>query len=176
LRILSYSPTNTSFVGNSGNIAYFKLIAGSVPGNYPLNLVNPIISDSNSNNILTDIINGTLTVLSNSVSYPETNYDNTEFSILQNYPNPFKGMTTISFSATESLKYAFIKIYNIKGKLVKTIIPIINNKSQITNVVWDGRDYKGMRVPSGVYFCRLEVKDKEAKWIFSKIHKIVIIK
>lgn len=179
LRILSYSPTNTSFTGNSGNVAYFKLVAGNVPGTYPLNLVNPIISDSNSTNILTDTVNGIVTILSIGVDCPEINYDNTEFLILQNYPNPFNPdrnrTTTISFSATNLHRLSQIKIYNIAGQLVKHF-GIRNPKSEFNKVVWDGRDYKGMRVSSGVYFCRLESKIKGTEPLFSKVHKLVIIK
>ena len=182
LRILSYSPTNTAFIGNNGNIAYFKLVAGNVPGNYPLNLVNPIISDSNSTNILTDVINGTITILSNGVNYPETIYDKTQFSILQNYPNPFNPYrnrtTTISFSATNLHRLSQIKIYNITGQLVKHFgiqSTRWRTKSEFNKVVWDGRDYKGMRVSSGVYFCRLESKIKGTEPLFSKVHKLVII-
>lgn len=63
LRIFAYSPTNTAFTGNSGNVAYFELIVGCVPGNYSLNMNSPIIGDSNSANILTGTINGTFTIL-----------------------------------------------------------------------------------------------------------------
>ena len=186
LRILSYSPTNTAFLGNNGNISYFKLVAGNVPGNYPLNLINPIISDSNSINILTDTINGIFTILPNGVDCPETNYDNTRFSILQNYPNPFSESTIISFNlTTESSQYAFINIYNIKGELVKTLECVrqladptkaIPMKSGLYSISWNGLDDKCKKVSTGVYFCRLEAKNRKAKCIFSKIHKLVIIK
>jgi len=63
LRIVAYSSTNAPFTGDSGVVAHFKLILGSVPGNYSLVMLNPIIGDSNSNNILTDTINGILTLL-----------------------------------------------------------------------------------------------------------------
>ena len=62
LRVIAYSPTNTAFTGNSGNVAYFELIVGCVPGNYSLNMNSPIIGDSNSVNILTGTINGTFTI------------------------------------------------------------------------------------------------------------------
>lgn len=71
LRVLAYSLTNAQFTGNSGNVAHFKLATGSVPGNYPLNMSNPIIGDTNSINILTDIINGIFTILAPDID-PET--------------------------------------------------------------------------------------------------------
>ncbi|MBC8526496.1 MAG: choice-of-anchor D domain-containing protein [Candidatus Cloacimonetes bacterium] len=76
LRIFAYSPTNTAFTGNSGNVAYFELIVGSVPGNYSLNMNSPIIGDSNSVNILTGTINGIFTILAPDI---DLNTDSLDF-------------------------------------------------------------------------------------------------
>ena len=78
----------------------------------------------------------------------------------QNYPNPFSGSTTISFLAT-SLRYATpgqarIKIYNIRGELIKQL-SIVNCKSSIR---WDGKDENGKQLSNGIYFYRLTVNDK----------------
>ncbi|MCD6101558.1 MAG: T9SS type A sorting domain-containing protein, partial [Candidatus Cloacimonetes bacterium] len=87
--------------------------------------------------------------------------------ILNNYPNPFSTSTTISFS-TASLRYATprqaenaeIKIYNIKGQLVKNFeLRILN--SELIKVVWDGKDENGKQLPNGIYLCKLSV-GKEA--------------
>jgi len=62
LRIFAYSPSNTAFTGNSGNVAAFEIILGTFPGNYSLELISPIIGNSSSQNILTGSINGVLTI------------------------------------------------------------------------------------------------------------------
>ncbi|MEA3475345.1 MAG: choice-of-anchor Q domain-containing protein [Candidatus Cloacimonadota bacterium] len=92
--------------------------------------------------------------------------------LFQNYPNPFSTSTTISFNlATRLHKFppldskhltgqARIKIYNVKGQLIKQLFPIaigINNKSSIE---WDGKDENGNPLSSGIYFYKLEVGDK----------------
>ena len=83
-------------------------------------------------------------------------YPISEFKLYQNYPNPFSTSTTISFNlATDLRGLTQIKIYNIKGQLVRTLTQITNNKSPITNVVWDGKDESGRQLPSGIYFYRL---------------------
>ena len=79
----------------------------------------------------------------------------------QNYPNPFNSSTTISFSLSHrDPEDAEIKIYNIKGQLVRTIYSMTNNKLQMTNIIWDGKNEKGNPVSSGLYFYQLEIGNK----------------
>jgi parallel beta helix pectate lyase-like protein/type IX secretion system substrate protein len=92
--------------------------------------------------------------------------DSEEEEILSNksgisiYPNPFNPSTTISFITTENSENTEIVIYNLKGQQVKKY-SIFNIQSSITNdqysVSWDGTDYHGTPVGSGVYFVRLEI-------------------
>ena len=92
---------------------------------------------------------------------------------LNAHPNPFRGKTVISYRLsvigenpepiTDYLLPITISIYDLSGRLISTL-PITDYLSPITEVVWDGRDNKGNKVKSGVYFCRLEVEDyKETK-------------
>ncbi|MCK4358000.1 MAG: T9SS type A sorting domain-containing protein, partial [Candidatus Cloacimonetes bacterium] len=84
----------------------------------------------------------------------------------QNFPNPFSTSTTISFNiATDLHRFSQIKIYNIKGQLVKTLIPMTNDnprftRGQMTTTEWDGKDENGNQVSSGIYFYRLQIGDK----------------
>ncbi|MCK4359204.1 MAG: choice-of-anchor J domain-containing protein [Candidatus Cloacimonetes bacterium] len=87
-----------------------------------------------------------------------------ELSLNQNYPNPVRGSTTISFSlprniATDLHRLARIKIYNIKGQLVKEL-EIRNYELGIGEVVWDTKDDSGKPVANGIYFYCLKVGDK----------------
>ncbi|MCD6382657.1 MAG: choice-of-anchor D domain-containing protein, partial [Candidatus Hydrothermae bacterium] len=63
LRIIAYSSNNSAFLGDSGDVATFRLAVGPVPGNFLLDLSDPIIGDSTGNNIISDTVNGTITVL-----------------------------------------------------------------------------------------------------------------
>ncbi len=69
------------------------------------------------------------------------------------YPNPFNPETTISYSLTNS-SYVTLKIYNIKGELVETLLA--------GNVIAGKHSYewKPENVASGVYFCKLSNGDK----------------
>jgi hypothetical protein len=74
----------------------------------------------------------------------------------QNFPNPFSTSTKISFNIHHGdTENAEIKIYNIKGQLIRQF-KIQNSKFKISGeAIWDGRDSSGKPVPSGVYLYRL---------------------
>jgi subtilisin family serine protease len=103
-----------------------------------------------------------------------------DFCLDQNYPNPFNPSTTIEFELRVESKelgiphpakridkffirrieelsaiFTSLKIYNIRGELVKTLfegnLPTGRHK-----VIWDGKDEKGVGVSSGVYLYRLK--------------------
>jgi hypothetical protein len=73
---------------------------------------------------------------------------------VSNYPNPFNAGTQIEFSLPEADRAA-LRIYNIKGQLVRILLDTNLGPGQHL-VPWDGRDDTGHRVASGVYFCQLE--------------------
>jgi flagellar hook assembly protein FlgD len=62
-----------------------------------------------------------------------------------------------------------LKIYNIKGELVRTLIEEYKPAGYHT-VTWDGKNEDGMEVSSGVYFYRMVSGD------FSSTKKMVMIK
>jgi hypothetical protein len=70
------------------------------------------------------------------------------------YPNPSRANTTISYSIKET-KYTSIKIYDLQGKLINTLI----EKKQIPGryeIIWNGTDKNKKEVISGLYFIRLQ--------------------
>jgi len=90
---------------------------------------------------------------------------------LTNYPNPVQTSTTISFSLRQlaDAEKVELKIYNIKGQLVKQF-KIQNYKLKINEVVWDGKDENGKPVANGLYFCKLSADRKEL------IKKMIILR
>ena len=86
---------------------------------------------------------------------------NNELVLGQNFPNPFRSSTTIYYYTTEnteSTESTEIKIFNIKGQLVREL-KIKNLKLKINEAVWDGKDEAGKEVKSGVYFYQIQLKD-----------------
>jgi tetratricopeptide (TPR) repeat protein len=76
----------------------------------------------------------------------------------QNYPNPFNPITTICYSLSKGSK-CNLAIYNIKGQKVKELVSTSKSKGKY-RVIWDGKDDSGKQVSSGIYFYRLDTKDK----------------
>ncbi|MBT3168963.1 MAG: T9SS type A sorting domain-containing protein [Bacteroidetes bacterium] len=70
--------------------------------------------------------------------------------LLGNYPNPFTGETTISFSLTTNLhEKARIEIFNIRGQKVENL-QITNSPNQ--QIIWNANNFA-----NGVYFYKLVV-------------------
>jgi hypothetical protein len=79
-----------------------------------------------------------------------------EFVLSQNYPNPFNSSTSISY---QLMRYSDVRldIFNQRGQLVRTLV----QGQQATgshSVQWDGLDYNGQPVSSGVYMYRLQAE------------------
>jgi photosystem II stability/assembly factor-like uncharacterized protein len=74
----------------------------------------------------------------------------------QNYPNPFNPSTEISFRLTEkgAVKLA---VLNLGGKRVRTLHPGSVLNAGEHSVRWNGLDDGGRPLPSGVYFCAIEM-------------------
>ena len=71
----------------------------------------------------------------------------TEYKLDQNYPNPFNPSTTINFQLPEK-KHVSIKIYNVQGTLVTTLVDG-EMEAGYHSAQWNASDYA-----SGVYFYR----------------------
>jgi len=73
---------------------------------------------------------------------------------LQNSPNPFNPETAIRFE-TISADHVKINVYDLAGRLVRTLADR-DLPAGIHQFIWDGRDFNGTMVCSGIYFCRLQ--------------------
>ncbi len=90
------------------------------------------------------------------------------FTSYQNYPNPFNQETIIQYSLRDPVQIS-LKIYNLKGQLVKTLVDY-HQESGIHQAVWDGKDEKSREVSAGIYFYRLKVGE------FTQTRKMVLLK
>lgn len=90
---------------------------------------------------------------------PEVGSQEPEAGLYQNSPNPFgAGGTTIQFSISNSQFPISLGIYDLSGKLVRTLVDERREPGRHT-VRWDGKDWAGEEVASGIYFYRLTVGD-----------------
>lgn len=76
------------------------------------------------------------------------------YKLSQNYPNPFNPSTKIEFDIPQQGKVDLV-IYDIQGSEINRLVDheIYNAGRYLTE--WNGKDYNGKSVASGIYFARL---------------------
>jgi hypothetical protein len=68
-----------------------------------------------------------------------------------NYPNPFRHSTCIRFALPEEAAVS-LKIYNLQGRLVRTLLsPDRRLSADYHQVLWDGKNDSGVRTAAGQY-------------------------
>ncbi len=83
------------------------------------------------------------------------------FALEQNFPNPFNPVTTIFFSIPKA-ENVELCIYDVAGRLVKTLIDGVPMGPGRYHATWDGSNDAGHAVSSGVYFTTLTAGEKVA--------------
>jgi len=111
-------------------------------------LFSDVNNESQSNfAAVTDPSLGVISTVKNEQTGPQY------FELMQNYPNPFNPTTMIRYSLLKS-SFVTIKIYNILGKVVRTLV-----NSQLSpgiyNVQWNGLTDSGKMTSSGTYIYRI---------------------
>lgn len=77
-----------------------------------------------------------------------------DYQLNQNYPNPFNPTTTINFVLPLNKKVS-VRIYDLLGKEVVTMVNGEEYAKGSHNVVWNGRDKNGKSVASGTYIAKM---------------------
>jgi hypothetical protein len=90
------------------------------------------------------------------------------YTLYQNYPNPFNPTTTIRFDLPVARNVS-LKIFNIKGELVRILINEKMNAGSY-QIQWEGKDENGRSLSSGVYFYKLTVNK------FNATRKLLLLK
>ncbi|HEX9654899.1 MAG TPA: DNRLRE domain-containing protein, partial [bacterium] len=84
----------------------------------------------------------------------------TEFALFQNYPNPFNAGTEIQFDLPQLTRLS-LKIFNVKGELVRTLVNDLRGPGQY-RIHWDAKNEHGGVVASGIYVYRLQTPNWES--------------
>ena len=92
-----------------------------------------------------------------------------DYNLYQNYPNPFNPSTTIRFSLPLSSKIT-LKIYDMLGNEVATLLSDKQYSKGSYNVTWDGTNNYGQKVASGNYIYQLKFGN------FTKSMKMTLLK
>lgn len=83
-----------------------------------------------------------------------------KFQLMQNYPNPFNPNTTIRFQIPAGAMVD-LSIYDITGKKIRQLVEGDYAAGSYT-VQWDGKNFAGKTVASGVYYYRLRADTYDA--------------
>jgi Clostripain family/FlgD Ig-like domain len=89
--------------------------------------------------------------------------------LLPNWPNPFNPSTNIAFELVEAGPVD-LSIHDVAGRRVGTLGAGRVFDIGVNTVRWDGTDYQGHVVPSGVYFVHLQTKNAQY------LNKVVLVK
>ncbi len=84
------------------------------------------------------------------------------------YAYPFNPETTLSFQIPERTMVR-LSVYDVLGKTVGILVEK-ELQAGTHSVKWQGRDKRGVAVPSGLYYYRLETES------FSAVKKMLFLK
>ncbi len=92
----------------------------------------------------------------------------TQFSLNQNFPNPFNPAARISFGIPKESEVS-LTVYNSIGQVVRQLLNQKMGAGQHI-IAWDGMDSAGQSVQSGIYYCQMRAAD------FQQVIKMVRIR
>jgi dienelactone hydrolase len=75
--------------------------------------------------------------------------------LLAAHPNPANPATRIRFELARAAAAVSLRVFDVSGKLVRTLLDREPRAAGRHEAAWDGRDDRGRIVPAGVYFVRL---------------------
>jgi hypothetical protein len=93
----------------------------------------------------------------------------TSFSLDQNYPNPFNPTTTIRYGLPNDVNVS-LKVYNLLGQEVTTLMNNVVKKAGYHTVVWDGLNRHGDMVASGMYIYHIQAGT------FTSVKKMILVR
>jgi hypothetical protein len=82
------------------------------------------------------------------------------FRLHPNVPNPFNPTTTFRFELDRATPVR-LEIFDLSGRLVRVLVQG-RRDAGFHDVIWDGRDGRGRRVPSGAYVVRLGASGRDS--------------
>jgi len=103
-----------------------------------------------------------------SVTFVKNEITPSGYTLDQNYPNPFNPTTQIRFSLPKE-SIVTIKIYNMLGKEIKTLISGEEGAGE-HSIAWNGMNDRGIQAASGTYFYRIDTGN------FSQVKKMIFLK
>jgi hypothetical protein len=92
-----------------------------------------------------------------------------KLQLRQNYPNPFRGQTTVEYTLPEQTEVK-VEVYDILGRRIRTLLDGKTQRAGVHTLQWNAQNDLGRPVASGVYLTRLQAGDQ------TRTIKMVVIK
>lgn len=173
--IIYHTGWDTKFQLNTGG-GNFRMMPGDTQNIYYSQLLAKGISNRNSVTRLKSLAHSIKTVFKSGMAEDvERNCIATllpdDFSISQNFPNPFNSQTVIRYNAPRSA-YIKISIYNMLGQ--KIAVPV---NGQVSAGFYE-INVTALNLSSGIYFYRMEVTDNTVSNVLKRgrVYKMAVIK
>lgn len=110
-------------------------------------------SKANANRVFMRVLQGgddfTVRIVDERIILPS------DYKLSANYPNPFNPSTTFSYTLPLD-KAVSVKVYDVTGRLVRTLVNNTPHAAGSYEVSWDGTSDSGHPVASGTYIYTLE--------------------
>lgn len=91
------------------------------------------------------------------------------YALLQSVPNPFRRSALIAYSIAQP-EYVTLRVFDAKGRLVKTLVDEFVSMPGRHDVTWNGRSNSGAELPTGVYFYEINAGG------FQAVRKMILVK
>lgn len=103
----------------------------------------------------------------------EPTVEDLQFSLKQNYPNPFSPLTNISYTLKKKA-IVLLQVYNAKGLEVAKLVDDIQNSGE-HQVTWDGTGTGDIELESGLYMVKMSVQMDDGK-VQTATKKMLMVK
>jgi len=115
IRVFSYSNSNSQFHGNDSAVLSFKIFTGTMAGDFTVEILEAIIGNVQSQNILNGVSNGSVMIVSSGISNVSSCLDKVKI-----FPNPFVDKLYFEANITEPVG-VMLNIYKMDGTKIKIV-------------------------------------------------------
>lgn len=136
-------------------------VSQNAPDTIPLSFVLTYVCDEFGDNFIVVEYNGF--IITGPTAIGDDDNLPTEYSLQQNFPNPFNANTTLAFKLPYQ-SHVNLTVYDIQGRVVELLL----NEEMMAGthqVVWNASD-----CPSGIYLYKLETEN------YSETRKMILLK
>lgn len=160
LTIMVYSASGLTIPPDSGGVVVIKLIVNSHAINnqaYEISFRKALLASFQGSELPVTWTNGSIYILPG-VSITEFPELVDKKIIVKSFPNPFTTQTILEYVMGKGDRVS-LKIVDLSGRQIRTLINNDYKKSGTYSIMWDGKDDYKKNLPSGHYFAIFRLSD-----------------